>query len=328
MDVFGFIGSLFGYVLWFFFEIFKNYGVAIILFTIVLKIIMFPTSIIQQKSMAKNAKLSAKQKELQKKYANDKQKLNEEVNKLYQKEGVNPLGGCLPSIVPMILLFGVYYSVIMPLSNTMHLDATSVDNAVAYLNTIPGLGSSFGGNNIYGQIDIINIAQTSEGVAYLSQFFTDADIAKIQEFGQGFNFLGLNLLGKPADGFSNLWLVPALCLITSVGSQLYTMKFQGTMQNQQGCMKYMLLGMPLISAFIAYQVPAAVGLYWIASTVIGFGQSVLLQKFFNANIMGAKEEAARVALLEIEEKNVEYSYNPKFESNTNNNNKSNKKKKK
>ena len=65
-ELFSLIGSLFGYVLWFFFEIFKNYGVAIFFFAVVLKLIMFPSSIVQQKSMAKSAKLNAKQKELQK----------------------------------------------------------------------------------------------------------------------------------------------------------------------------------------------------------------------------------------------------------------------
>ena len=326
MNIFGFIGSVFGYVLWFFYELFNNYGVAIILFTIVLKILMFPTSITQQKSAAKSAKLTTKQKELQKKYANDKNKLNEEMSKLYQKEGVNPLGGCLPSLLPMLILFGVYYSVIMPLSNTMHLSTTEVENAVSYLNSIPGLNGSFG-NSMYGQIDIINISQTSEGVAYLNQFFNTQDITKIQEFGQSFNFLGLNLLGQPSNGFSNLILIPALCLITSLGSQLYMMKHQPSMQTQQGCMKYMLLGMPLFSAWIAYSVPAAVGLYWIASTVIGFVQSVLLQKFFSVDIMGAKEEAQRIALLEIEEKEVKYCYQPKFESSSNNNNNNKKKRK-
>ena len=227
----------------------------------------------------------------------------------------------------MFLLLGVYYSVVMPLTNTMHLDADSVNNAVGYLNTIPGLGGSFNSHNIYAQIDIINISQTQEGVSYLSQFFTDTDIFKIKEFSQGFNFLGLDLLGKPNEGFSNLWLIPALCFITSFGTQLYTMKYQGAMQQQQGCMKYMLLGLPLFSAFISYSVPAAVGLYWIFNTVLGFGQSVVMKKYYSAELIGAKEEAAHIALLEIEEKEVKYSYQPKFENNANNNTTKKKKKK-
>ncbi len=321
-----FLGSIFGYVLWFFYELVNNYGIAIILFTIFLKIVLFPTAIIQQKSTAKNARLSAKQRELQKKYANDKQKLNEETQKLYQKEGMNPLGGCLPSLVPMLLLFGVYYAVIMPLTNTMHLATEQVTKAVAHLNTLPGIGQSF--NTFYGQIDIVKLSQTAEGRSYLEQFLSSSDILKIQEFGESFNFLGLNLLGRPDEGLSILIIIPALCFVTSVVSQYFMMKFQGSMQNQQGCMKFVIFALPLFSAYIAYTVPAAVGFYWIASTVIGFGQSLLLNKFYNASIMGAKMEAQRIALLEIEEKSVKYDYNPKFDNNISNDSKNKGKKKK
>lgn len=312
MDIFNLIGSLFGYVLWFCFMLVHDYGIAIVLFTLFLKIIFFPTSIKQQKSMAANARLAAKQRELQKKYGNDKAKLNEEVSKLYQKEGVNPMGGCLSSLLPMLLLLGVYSAVINPLTNTMHIAAETVTKAVSYLNTLPGIGTSF--NNFYGQIDIIKLAQTPQGTTYLSGFFDANTIDQIKDFGQGFHSFGLDLLGRPNEGFTILLIIPVLCLVTSVLSQFFTMKLQGTAQMQQGCMKYMLLLMPLLSAYIAYTVPAAVGFYWIVSTVLGFLQTVILQNFYSANIMGAKAEAQRVALLELEEAKVKYSYNPKFEN--------------
>ncbi|HIQ81307.1 MAG TPA: YidC/Oxa1 family membrane protein insertase [Candidatus Scatavimonas merdigallinarum] len=312
MDIFNLIGSLFGYVLWFCFMLVHDYGIAIVLFTLFLKIIFFPTSIKQQKSMAANARLAAKQRELQKKYGNDKAKLNEEVSKLYQKEGINPMGGCLSSLLPMLLLLGVYYAVINPLTNTMHIAAETVTKAVSYLNTLPGIGTSF--NNFYGQIDIIKLAQTPQGTTYLSGFFDANTIDQIKDFGQGFHSFGLDLLGRPNEGFTILLIIPVLCLVTSVLSQFFTMKLQGTAQMQQGCMKYMLLLMPLLSAYIAYTVPAAVGFYWIVSTVLGFLQTVILQNFYSANIMGAKAEAQRVALLELEEAKVKYSYNPKFEN--------------
>ncbi|HIR03788.1 MAG TPA: YidC/Oxa1 family membrane protein insertase [Candidatus Scatovicinus merdipullorum] len=312
MDIFNMIGSLFGYVLWFCFMLVHDYGIAIILFTLFLKIILFPTAIKQQKSMAANARLAAKQRELQKKYGNDKAKLNEEVSKLYQKEGVNPMGGCLSSLLPMLLLLGVYYAVINPLTNTMHIASETVTKAVSYLNTLPGIGTSF--NNFYGQIDIIKLAQTPQGTTYLSGFFDANTIDQIKDFGQGFHSFGLDLLGRPNEGFTILLIIPILCLVTSILAQYFTMKLQGTAQMQQGCMKYMLLLMPLVSAYIAYTVPAAVGFYWIVSTVLGFLQTVILQNFYSANIMGAKAEAQRVALLELEEAKVKYSYNPKFEN--------------
>lgn len=312
MDIFNLIGSIFGWVLWGAFTLVHDYGIAIIIFTLVLKLILFPVSIKQQKSMAINARLSAKQQELQKKYGNDKAKLNEEVSKLYEREGASPMGGCLSSLLPMLLLLGVYYAVINPLTNTMHLASETVTKAVSYLNTLPGIGTSF--NNFYGQIDIIKLAQTDQGATYLNGFFDGNTINQIKEFGNGFHSFGLDLLGRPNEGFTILIIIPILCLVTSVLTQWFTMKMQGPMQGQQGCMKWMMLAMPLLSAYIAYTVPAAVGFYWIVSTVIGFAQTLILQNFYSAGIMGAKAEAQRVALLEIEEARVKYSYNPKFEN--------------
>ena len=101
--IFGVIGSLFGYVLWFFYSIFKSYGIAIILFTIVVKIVLFPLSIRQQKSMAKSARLSKKQQELRQKYANDTKKMNEEIQKLYDKEGGMQSMGCSSMFVPLLI---------------------------------------------------------------------------------------------------------------------------------------------------------------------------------------------------------------------------------
>lgn len=101
MQILNFFGSILGYLLWALYSIFRNYGVAIILFTLILKLLLFPFSVKQQKSMASQSKLAAKQRELQKKYANNKQKYNEELMKLYEKEGVNPSSGCLVSMLPL-----------------------------------------------------------------------------------------------------------------------------------------------------------------------------------------------------------------------------------
>ena len=99
MAIFNFFGSIFGYVLWPIFYVVQNYGIAIIIFAILAKIVLFPFSIKQQKAMANNARLQKKQKEIQEKYKNNKVKANEEMQKLYQKEGVNPSSGCLTGII-------------------------------------------------------------------------------------------------------------------------------------------------------------------------------------------------------------------------------------
>lgn len=329
MDIFNFIGSLLGYVLYFCFMIVKNYAWAIVLFTIIIKAVLFPTAIKQQKSMAKNARMSIKQRELQEKYGNDKVKLNEEMQKLYEKEGTSPTSGCLTTmLLPMILLFGVYYSVINPLTNTLHIAAESVNNCVSYLNTLPGIGNSF--NNFYGQIEILKIAQSNEGLTYLNGFFSPDQISHIQEFGASCNLFGLDLLGRPSEGgfnpFTNvLILIPVFCLLSSLVTQFVTMKFQrgNTGQQQPGCMMVMFLIMPLFSAYISYTVPAAVGFYWIISTLLGLVQTLVLQKFYNVNIMTAKSEAQRVALLNVNEAKINYEYNPRTRSNSELNNNEN-----
>ena len=119
MTIFSFLGSLFGYVLWPIFYLVQNYGIAIIIFAILAKIVLFPFSIKQQKSMANNQRLQKKQREIQEKYKNNKQKANEEMQKLYAKEGVSPSSGCLTSIVPMLVMLGIFYSISSPLSNTL-----------------------------------------------------------------------------------------------------------------------------------------------------------------------------------------------------------------
>lgn len=297
MQIFSWIGYVFGYLLWFFYEITRNYGIAIILFTIVLKIITFPFSIKQQKSMAQNARLAVKQKELQEKYGKDKVKLSEETQKIYAKENANPMGGCLTMILPLILLMGVYYAVINPLTNTLHLDAESVRSATGMLAQVPGGFGSY--NAFYGELEIVK--HFGEFQNYLP--FSSGDLSSIGFFSSGFNFLGLNLLGTPnSSPFSSmLWLIPVLCLVSSLGTQMLTMKIQGNANNMQGCMKWMMYLMPVVSAIFALQVPAAVGFYWIVSTLISFLQTLVLNRFYNVNIMTAKQEAARVALREQEE---------------------------
>lgn len=298
--IFGSIGYLFGYLLWFFYCLVKNYGVAIILFTIAIKIIMFPLSVKQQKTMAKNANLSRKQRELQKKYGNDKAKLNEELAKLYEKEGTN-LFGCLSTFVPLFLMFSVYFAVVNPLQNTLHIGIDKINQALSTLQQIPVIGPSFTAQ--YGQITIVKHFNVFRD--HLTMF-NAADIANIDFFSQGFSFLGLNLLNTPSNSpFSSmLWIIPVLCFISYLITQIFTQKITGTQVQQQGCSKYASYVIPLISSYFAYNVPAAVGFYWVISTVFSFFQTLVLNHFYNAGLMNAKSEAARVLLRESEEKQM------------------------
>ncbi len=303
-DIFNFFGSILGYLLWLFYLIVKNYGVAIILFTIVVKVLLFPFSVKQQRSMAATAKMSLKQKELQKKYANDKQRLQEETQKLYASEGVDPMGGCTTMFLPFIVMFGLYYTVLNPLANALHLSSDAITKALDMLSHVPGLGSSY--NAAYAQIEIVkNFASLKP---FLTMFGAN-DMAKLESFSHGFMFLGLNLLQTPSDPSnifgtifqSNLWLIPVGCLISSILAQYFTMKLQPGMQQQQGCMKATFYLMPLISVWFACTVPAAVGFYWIISTITGFLQTVILNVWYSPDDLNAQAEARRIARREAEE---------------------------
>lgn len=314
MGIFEFFGSILGYLLWALFYVFKNFGVSIIFFTIIVKFVIFPFSIKQQKSMAKTARMQSKQREIQQKYANNKQKMNEEMQKLYEKEGISPTSGCLTSLVPMLIMLGIFYSVAYPLVNTLHIDSNVVNDAVKNISTYPGL-SNVAIEGYYPQIKLISLM--SENPYFISELFPN-DVEKIQMFIDGFSFANYNLLATPKDyGFLSVYiLIPILSFVSSIGSSLVTTKINGTGQSQQGCMKVMLYGMPLFSAYLAYVVPSAVGFYWICSSLFGLIQTLILGKFYSPGAMIAKEEAQNVALLEMKEAQVEYAYAPKNGKNT------------
>ncbi len=313
MDIFNLVGSLFGYILWAAFWLVNNFGIAIIIFTIIVKLLLLPFSVKQQKSMVANARFQKKQREIMDKYPNDRMKAQEEVQKLMQKENISPTAGCSTMIAPMIVMLGIYYSVISPLSNTLHIAGDKVTAAVQSLSTLPGMGVSFNGR--YSEISIIkyfDLLQNHFTDANGNPLFSQSDVNSINEFRSGFNFLGWDLLATPSNSSfaSMMWLIPVLCFVTSVASMFIMQKINGT--KMQGCMVAMIFMMPLMSAWIAYTVPGAVGFYWIASTVLGFVQSLLMNIFYSASIIEARAEAHRIVLRRQQEAQVAFVEAPDY----------------
>lgn len=303
------LGYIFGYLLWFAYGLVKNFALAILIFTVVLRAIQFPLQIKSQKSMAGSMRMQKKQQEIQEKYGRDREKINEEITKLYEKENISPTGGCMSSFIPMFLLFGVYYAIRNPLTNTLHIARDSVDAALNFAKGLPVVGSSIEG--YYGQISFMSlypdVKNNADFIAHTG--FSDAEIAKLDQFADGFRLFGLNLLEMPnAHGvFSVFILFPVLCFVTSFATSLVSMKMNGqslNLRGQQGCMNSMFLLMPLMSAWIAYSVPAAIGLYWIYSSIIGFITTIIIHKFYNAQALTALDEARRIAYLEESELTV------------------------
>ena len=301
------IGWIFGYVLWYAYLAVGSFAIAILIFTVILRIFQFPLQIKSQKSMAGSMRLQKKQQEIQEKYGRDREKVNEELSKLYEKENISPTGGCLTSIVPMFLLMGVYWTVRYPLTNTLHIAKDTVDKMLAYGKGLPVVGSTLDG--IYGQINFMSVySEIKNNSDFMAQTgLTQVDIDKLDKFAQGFKMFGLNLLEMPSSyGLTSVFILfPVLCFVTSFGTSFISMKMNGaSLKGQQGCMNMMFLLMPLMSAWIAYSVPAAIALYWIYANIIGLVTTVIIHKFYNAQAMTALDEARRIALLEEEEANV------------------------
>ena len=166
MGISGFFATIIGYPMQWIYSLVQNYGISIIILTVIVRLCLLPLYAKQIKTSAKMAGLQAKQKEIQSKYANNRQKMNEELQALYQKEGVSPTGGCLTSIIPLFIMLGIFYAVAYPLTNTLHINGDTVNNATAFIKSLPGFSISGGG-----------AAATYEPIA-LVKILTDSKEAK------------------------------------------------------------------------------------------------------------------------------------------------------
>lgn len=293
------LGSLSGYILWFFFDAVSNYGIAITIFVILFNVLMFPFAIKRQKSMAKSSKMNVKLQELKKKYEKNPKKYNEEMAKLYEKEGFNPTSGCLFMFLPLLLWSGIYGAITKPLQNVLHIPNEKV---VAAVQVLPESESK--SNQGYEQLKLVqHFSELKDKLTMLNE----KEYSQLEEYSNGFNFLGLNLLRSPnkSEFSAMLWIVPVFCFLSSAFTAFISQK---TMQNpvqNQGCMKYMPYAVMLIPVYWSYIIPAAVGIYWIVNSLFAAFQSVILNKFYNTYTINAQEEAARVARLLEEESKVE-----------------------
>ena len=287
-----------------FYNLTGSYGMAIILFTLVLKLILLPFQVKSKKSMMRMNRMNGKIKEIQKKYANNQVKMQEEMQKLYQEEGVNPMSGCLWSFLPLPILLALYSIMRQPITHLMMLSNDVVQELVEKvtamgmdMSTIVQMkdGAAVVKNGItqlqpYGQINLVKVitSQAPEAVSGLDKWI-DLD----------FNFIGLDLASTPSavfGGFRFEWAIIGLILIPVLAGafqllmSIYMMKSQ-PQQEGAGSMKGMMYMMPLMSVYIGFIMPAALGIYWIAQSVFSLIQEVIMTKFFNKKL--EEEENAR-----------------------------------
>ena len=148
--MFEFFANIFGYLLQFLYTLVNNYGLAIILFTLIIKLLLLPLSIKQQKTMTKSSELQEKVKVMQFKYKNDPEKLNKEMMNLYKTENVSPFSGCLTSIIQMLLLLSIFYLVRSPLT---FMEKIPQENINTYIQQLKDEGKVI--SNVYPEIDLI-----------------------------------------------------------------------------------------------------------------------------------------------------------------------------
>ncbi len=307
MDFSQIILTPFSWLLTFFHDTFGNYGIALILFACVVKLILFPFSLKGKKSMIQMNMIQDKLQKLQKQYANNREKLNEETQKLYERENVKPMSGCLWSFIPILILWPLYAIIRRPLYHMMGQSAVAIEAIAKALNFTPATGTvTTGYNELYlaSQMTSANIEAAraaADGVAsglgdklFLVNFnFLGMDLAQIAEW-KIWNFEVYNW------GTIGLFLLPiisaALSYLMSFISQKtnnVNKKQENNQMNQQ--MKTMMIFMPLMSLWIGYAMPAGLCVYWIINSVLSMAQEwisgkMLKKDYEKAAAMRAERE--------------------------------------
>mgnify|MGYP002574963537 CR=1 FL=1 len=288
------ITPIFGAVIGWMYEhlCFQNYMFTLVLFALFIKLLLFPFGIKQQKNTLKQAKLRPMEMAIRKKYAgrNDRatqEKLNNELMQLYQQENFNPASGCLPLLIQMPILFGLYSVIVNPLRYISELSQP----VVKILTDVFGTGSSYDINVIKAITDMGEAAKP----AVLSQInaqlaaqditnITASDIfAQIADLQHHFSVAGIDLTVKPSFAFNLYLLVPILTFVFAFFSTKIIRKFSyqpaGAAQTQSS-MAMMDWTMPLFSVWISFSVPSAIAIYWILQNILSAGQQILLHKMF------------------------------------------------
>lgn len=283
----GFFANIFGYLLNFLYNLIQNYGLAMILFTIIIKIILLPISINQQKTMKKTSKIQDELKTLQFKNKNDPEALNRETMELYKRENISPLSGCISPIIQMILLFSIIYLVRSPLTYMKKIDPEIIKNYSEEVNTEADR------KNAYTEIAIIREKSAEDERVNINM-----------------EFFGLDLSSVPSQDFSNWknFVIPVLYVITTFLSMKITTNMQnkkektkaitdGSKEEKEEDMsevmaqtnKNMTYMMPIIAVSASLVTPLGLALYWLTSNLLMIIERLILNKIFEQ-----KEEEANV----------------------------------
>ena len=291
--MFQFFANIFGYLLNFINNFVGNYGLAIILFTVLIKIIMLPLSIKQQRTMKKSTELNEKIKVLQFKYKNDPEKLNREMMDLYKKENMSPFSGCLSTIAQFILLISIFYMVRCPLT---YMEKINNDQINTYVQQLKDGGITV--NQAYSEIDIIR------ELDYLKEKMPEDE--GLNKINLNMNFCGLDLSKIPQQNLNDwtVYIIPVLYIISTFISMKITTSMQKNSKKNDGVIditekeekdskeeeknemedmmeqsnKMMSWMMPIMSVSISLVAPLGLALYWLVNNILMIGERLVLNK--------------------------------------------------
>ncbi len=288
-----------GWIIRVIYDVVQNYGLAIILFTVVVKLLLLPLNIHSQKSMLKQQRIQPYVAELQKKYANEPEKLQRETLKLYKDNDISMMGGCLPTLIQFPILIALYQVIRMPLSYLKNVDWAAADVIQKVIDLQAQMVEKF--PQVIG-----NLAnQSMENLANMYQIQLSEWSARLNpgdSWALNFNFLGLDLSQNPSSAFSYIMqgnfspeaLGAILLLLIPIVATLLTWLSSKTMQmrNKQEdkkaddnpaaqMSKSMTLMMPIMTLIFTVTLPAGLGIYWIVSSGFQIVQQLVMNYIFN-----------------------------------------------
>lgn len=293
------ITSPMGYIIKFIYNVVQNYGLAIILFTIIIKAVILPLTLKSQRSMAKQQKIQPLLTELQKKYANDKEKLNKEMLKLYKDNDINPASGCLPLLLQFPIIIGLYQVISKPLSFIVNFDFNSAEMIERVIRLQQAMQAvTPDGKSVWHTASMEQLTNNFQ----IMMSKAAEKVEGFSDFVLNFNFLGIDLSVNPSVSLGLFTgqqmalssaltiLIPVFAAGTAYLLTKMTPQAQTAVANdndtspaagaaQMG--KSMTMMMPIMSLIFTFSMPAGVGLYWSVSNILQMIQQYFLTKHFN-----------------------------------------------
>ena len=289
----------------------NSYVLAIVIFTILVKLVLFPLSIKSKKSMMKTQALQGKMQQIQKQYGKDKERYNQEVQKLYEKEGVNPMGGCLWSLLPLPILWGVYAIVRKPL---FYMYGLAAEQVTAVQDAVEKVAGAISGNAAYVEMKVANLLST-DGAALDAAKGALGEAADKLNTVIDFHFLGINLSETPTlkfwtNGWSwssiGLFLIPILVAVVSIFSSIVSQKTNAMTQADEkkpadASTRSMLIMMPLMYLWFGFIMPAGMCIYMMISVLLQVVQDIIASKMLRKKFAEMRAEQEEKERLEREE---------------------------